>query len=231
MSDSLNPFAPPAEVSTKPGQFAIEGVNYHLLAGTERGLRLVFYGILALVISFAFIMIAMIISPLLAVFGAVLALVGYLMILIGPFFCLSVPEESGGKGLIIASVIFTVFGVALSIGSTVLEFTEGGALTRIIDAVNSLVGIAASLLFLLFLGRIARYIRREDLQYRVTTLLASIGILVVLTVLILVAAIFVGETVLMFMAMIAVGGLLVFVMYASLVHSLYSAISVQRQSS
>jgi hypothetical protein len=101
-----------------------------------------------------------------------LFLAAYVLQFTGTLFCLAAPKESGSKGLIIGSVICMI--VSLLVG--VLGYFEIRA-TAFDPYLSSGVSVLGTILFMLFLWKLARYIGRPDLARRaLIVLLAAIGI-------------------------------------------------------
>ena len=143
---------------------------------------------------------------------------GYVMTFVGKIMCLAVPGEVGASGLIFTSVGIDV--VALLV-------TVAGFLTDVPDEVTSLLnlaGLVSTILFLLFLRRLAAYIRRDDLARRARNVLIIGGLLFVMAALTATTALARLEAAaalgLVFAVMLLVG----FVMYVNLLGSLKEAL-------
>jgi len=165
--------------------------------------------------------------------GGIAMLVGYLLVLIGPLFCLAVPAESGSKGFIIGSVVCTLASLA-PLATTWL----GIRFTPFDSSASSVISTLGAILFMLFLRKLSLYIGRPDLARRAMAVLISA---IVICVLLIGSALFVlgvrassavpggaaaggaaGAGVLMLVLMIA--ALVVFILYANLVNSLRKAL-------
>jgi len=217
------------------------------LASTERGLRLIYVGILVMILAIILGMALSFVGPATGIITGLALFAGWLLWLIGPFFCLSVPGETGARGLIIASVTCqgTAAGlVLLQFAAPLLFYTSLGGIGGFFAVgagVGQLLGLAGSVLFVLFMMKVGRQLGREDLHRRGRNLL------------ILAVFIFIGLIALSVAMFSAISGpsssgpsrlataasgiaiawgiavLIAFIMYANLVHQLYKAISELRQ--
>jgi hypothetical protein len=224
MSEPFNPFAAPetggyAESSLPVGDF-------ERLAGVERGLRMVYLGICGIIISVIIAGLSAILFPPLAIVAGLGVLICWLMLIIGPFLCLTAPEESGAKGLIIASILFQLMGFGLSVISML-----GIDSPVVTQAVVQLSGAAGSVLFVFFLMKIAKYIGRDDLRKKGANILIGSVVLIAVTVLAFVTVIVGGSGEMLgviAILIIGVGALILFLMYANLINYLSKAIASLR---
>src|SRR5690606_5821280 len=90
----------------------------------------------------------------------------YLMVVIGPFFCLAVPVETGARKLVVGSIVMHVSAIAASVAS--FARIEMQIVAPLIGNVCSVLSAA---LFVLFMRTLALYIGRTDLGTRATRLL------------------------------------------------------------
>lgn len=222
MSEPFNPFAAPQSMDdVQPEAVG----NYESLAGVERGLRLIYFGLCGVFLSAIAAGVFAIADRSLMIIGAAGVLISWLMLIIGPFFCLSVPDESGAKVLIGTSILFQLSGfmilVASGIGLGDLPFG------RLISQFCGTIGV---LLFVCFQMKIARFIRREDLRKKAIDVLIGSILLIVVAGLTTVSLIHSGTQGPGFIGIIftGLGALIVFVMYANLINYLAKAIGSLR---
>ena len=103
--------------------------------------------------------------------AALAGLVGLIMVVVGTLMCLATPEETGAKGMIVASIVLYVLGfVAGAIG----QFTGSDATV----AIGTLASLAANILFLLFLKQLSEFIGAIQLAERAKLLLILLGVTV-----------------------------------------------------
>ncbi len=228
MPEPFNPFAAPETRNDVQTQ-AFE--SYQELAGVERGLRLIYFGICGVFLSaMATGVLAIAIGPR-ARIGFVGVVISWLMVIIGPFFCLSVPAESRAKGLIGASILFQLTGFFLMIG-----LGTGADLSPTLHLLSQFSGVSGGVLFILFLMKVARFIDREDLRRRGIKVLIGSAVLFVIAM----AAVYLVSTGdrgdmqlagLIASVIAAVGALVLFLMYANLINYVAKAIGSLRSGS
>ena len=183
-----NPSAPPTVEPLVPDDERMQTWTGDLTK-TGTGLTLVLFGILSVLVSGAVVIPGVVLagvgflinwgnttgsmSPLawvgggVAILGLVGVLIGYLMMFVGPFRCLSAPAAARGRGLIIGSVVCQTLPVITVFGSFLLQIswldlpapTRGGPFEIAIAG----LGLASQILFVLFMRRIAAFIGRMDL--------------------------------------------------------------------
>ena len=227
MSEPFNPFAAP---ETRNDVQAQAVGSYKELAGVERGLRLIYFGICGVFLSaMATAVIAIAIGPM-ARIGLAGVFISWLMVIIGPFFCLSVPSKSGAW-VLIGSILFQLTGLFLLIG-----LRTGADLPPALQLLIQFSGVAGWVLFILFLMMVARIIGREDLRRRGINLLIGSVMLVVLSI----AAVYLSSTInrgnmesvgLIAGFLTVAGALVLFLMYANLINYLAKAIGSLRAGS
>ncbi len=102
---------------------------------------------------------------------AVLYVGGFLLDLVGRFFCLAVPSTlSSARALIITSLVFQIVSLLLNI----INVASGpGGMLRLSEAASLMVmlgagvsGVVAMVLFILFIRNVCQHIRRYDLAER-----------------------------------------------------------------
>jgi hypothetical protein len=142
------------------------------LANVQKGISFVYYGlyliVAAILVAFltpffvlalgplALILLAAV--PFMIVGGTVLGLVGRIM-------CLSVPDDFRAAGVIYVAVISDVSVVVISAATWVVDVPEG------ISALTPLLGLAATIFFLVFLKKLAAYINDSKSQQRAGSVL------------------------------------------------------------
>ncbi len=230
----MNPYASPQVAYEAPG---VEWARRDSagLRQTGRGLSVYYYGIvfvlLGAILYFGAQFFARGMGDAAIILGvAILCLivVGGLMLLVGPFFCLAVPAESGAKGMVTASVICTLLSIALALGG------EFEVLDLRLAKMGNLIGLIGSICFMIFMKNLARFIGREDLARRAVRVLVAGSVVFVLwigtavTVALQAAsnqfarggAVSAG----LIMLVVGLAGIIVFVMYANLVDALRKGI-------
>ena len=222
MSESPNPYASPVADTDDWVQSDSSSLRY-----TKLGLSLVYYGIVVLLLSLIFSFL----GPLalraggaaglsligVAVFGV---MIGAFLIFVGPLFCLTVPAETGARDLILGSVVFQ-FGNVIQ---AVLQRFAPHAISVIAGLVLNVSGLIGAILFVLFMRKLAQFIRRGDLADRASRVLIGVVVVAILAF-VLLGGMFAGFTVTVLLGFVLlIGGLIVFVMYANLVNVLRKAL-------
>jgi hypothetical protein len=220
MSNSINPFAPPAETGES---FLARSGNFEELAGTETGLRITYYGILMILFSVIAGAVMAAIFPPAAMLAAVLIILGSIMLMVGPFFCLTAPPETGARGAIIASIVCQFLAILTTI-APYLGLQLGG----LANSIGSLMGTIGTVFFIIFLMKISLYIGRPDLHAKGRSIFILAAILIGATIALTAAAVIVGPVVGIAMLGVAIGMLVAFVMYANLINFLFKAIALLR---
>lgn len=228
MSEPFNPFAAPETRDFVQDQAV---GSYQELAGVERGLRLIYLGICGVFLSAMAAAVLGVVAGPLSLIGLAGVFVSWLMLIIGPFFCLTAPAESGAKGLIGASILFQLTGFLLSIA-----LRTGAELPLPLQLLSQFAGVTGGVLFIFFLMKIAKYIGRNDLRRRgINVLIGSVVIFLITMV-----AVYLMLTSgrgrmepggLIAIIVAAIGALVLFVMYANLVNYLAKAIGSLRSGS
>ena len=188
-STAENPFAPPTVEPLVPDDERMQTWTGDLTK-TGTGLTLVLFGILSVLVSGAVVIPGVVLAgvgflinwgnttgsmPLLgwvgggvAILGLVGVLIGYLMMFVGPFRCLSAPAAARGRGLIIGSVVCQTLAGITYFGSFLPMISRLEVPTSIIIAI---AGLASHILFVLFMRGIAAFIGRMDLVARARDIL------------------------------------------------------------
>jgi hypothetical protein len=133
---------------------------------------LVYYGIGIMVLSVLGALYLLLSQKLMTVATSILPLagiLGYLMIFIGPLLCLSVPETSGTRGLLVAAAV----GATGNLIFSGLQYLDPGYLTDSLVQFLKLAGVVGLILFVLFMKQLTRFVCRPDLTLKVNVLLAT----------------------------------------------------------
>ena len=100
----------------------------------------------------------------------VLMLLAILLDTIGRFLCLAMPaDQSGGKPIIYVSVGFSLLALAISalqLGNLFFSLVQ---LPQVVAQLQTPLALVGSVLFVLFLRNLAKYIQRPDLAVRAIT--------------------------------------------------------------
>jgi hypothetical protein len=196
MHDSQNPYAAPqADLTPPPGVQWSQDLSPSLTQ-TRRALDWVYFGIVAIMLTalplFGLVNLVNGKFKTNQAFGALIMMVamigillGFLLMIVGPLLCSSVPVESRAKGLALGCCLLEIPSTA---NATVYLFAP----KLFPSAVTSgmlIFNIAGFIAFLLFLGRFACYIDREDLRRRAHNLLIGVAVLAIVVVVTLAATI------------------------------------------
>lgn len=184
---------------------------YKQLMKVSRGFRLVYVGMMLIVIGILGGMLGMCLGAgiaggggLKAGAGIMIAVAGVMMLLllggsllgfVGRIFCLAVPERAGAaKPMIIVSVILEIASFGLSLVGGIMSFTgkASPSVSMGLNGAQILCSLTSAVLFLLFTKTVAQFVRRGDL---------ADAAMMVLKLWVLVIAIYAGSFV-----MVLVGG-------------------------
>jgi hypothetical protein len=109
--------------------------------------------------------------------------------IVGQVLCTNVPERSGARGFAIGAVVCVVANILISM-------VGGAAQNQGISGLGNIVSMAGSILFILFIRRIALYLNDQRLATSAGYFLAfAIAMMVGIVVLIVVAAVAANEIV------------------------------------
>jgi hypothetical protein len=221
MDHQENPYASPHSESQWPPQAEGSPLSSPGLERTATGLGLVYYGILIMLLMIVVGIIAMVLTgdarqalfPVLLI--GVGAIVGGLLMFIGQVLCLAVPAESGGRGLIIGTVILQALNFVTSVTMNLVgNGTKSG----------NLFGLIGAVLFILFLRKVSQYIGRRDLATRAGNVLGIMGAIVGLAMVAGVLAAIKAQAALFVMGAVGLIALVGFVMYVNLLNALRKAL-------
>ena len=146
---------------------------------TRTGITLVYIGLVLSVLSiFAFPLAAVLrAAPLLLLFPALLV-ASSLLSMIGRILCLSVPKEVGAMGLIYAAVGCDVSSLFAAVSPMIPGLPN-------LSLFSGLLSVAAIVLFLIFLKKLAVFINDSESAARASSLLnVGIGLVVVMVAMI-----------------------------------------------
>lgn len=204
-SELSNPYASPLAIDAKAAPRVALSAEWN---GTRRGIKLVYVGILMILVCcllMIFFYIGMVLTnggpagrgldPKILMVASVLLAAGVVIaaitIFVGECFCTTVPRESGAKGLANAAVMLKVFNFTISL--TVIAFVslnppvEVAIIARLVNLANAFLGLAAFFCFLNFLKRVARHIGEHHLASNAQTIIGIfIGIFVGYAVMLLI---------------------------------------------
>ena len=142
------------------------------------GPRLVYVGLCLLVFSVIWPFLGVLFVAQMGPNGAffllasfpVLMLLAILLDTIGRFLCLAMPaDQSGGKPIIYVSVGFSLLALAISalqLGNLFFSLVQ---LPQVVAQLQTPLALVGSVLFVLFLRNLAKYIQRPDLAVRAIT--------------------------------------------------------------
>ena len=156
---------------------------YRQLMKVSKGFRLVYVGILLIILGMIGGLLGMCIAGGVAGAGAggggaglavvvaggmmLCMLLGSILGLVGRFLCLAVPEEAGpARPLIIISVIFELTGLALMFfinAGVVVGRRMAGTVGLELQVAGMICSLTSAVLFLLFTRAAAQFVRRNDL--------------------------------------------------------------------
>ncbi|TWU10494.1 hypothetical protein [Allorhodopirellula heiligendammensis] len=216
MSDPINPYAPSLETTSPP--IPTQG-NYEALAATARGLRIIHFGIVLMLLCLIGMTLSFAIFPQAIAPLGLLMLVGFLMWLIGPMFCLTAPPETQTKGFVIVSIICQLSALMIAIAKSV-----GVVNIRYSSLATNLLAVISVALFILAMMRIASSIQREDLRAAGRRILRGGVVLICMGLVSVFGIVLMGMLTSIILVVVLFGMLIIFVMYANLVNSLATAI-------
>jgi hypothetical protein len=227
MQDEFNPYASPATSTMHPRAAEwLRSTDDPSLQKVAQGLGLIYNGtVTMIVVIIAGIFLALLMgfaaggggAMMIIVIAALALLAALIMIIVGTLMCLATPEETGAKGLIVASVALYAVGILLSIV---------GALTRSELAQNAggLASLGGNITFLLFLKQLSQFIGAIQLVERAKLLLILLGVTIGLQLISFVVALAgVGAIALLALAVIVIGLVSLF-LYLGLLNNLRQAI-------
>jgi hypothetical protein len=195
MQDQFNPYAAPATVAMHPKAAEWLRTQDPSLLKVGRGLGNIYLGIvIAILAVIGGVLLAAVTGAagaaaggrqgaaggffIVVLIAGVAVLVGYIMIIVGTLQCLATPEETGARGLIIASVIMAIMAFVLGVASAIMGGDAADGATsqgEIMNSVSNLLSLGSQITFLLFLKKLAEFIGASSLSARAKTLLILMG--------------------------------------------------------
>ena len=234
--DQVNPFASPPAFDLEPTPLETwADSDASGLRSVRQGLALTYIAICGLTASFLVISVARrLLAPEQAgfVIAAVSAVVVvcFLMSIVGPWLCLSVPADTGARSHVVMSVNFQTAGSLLLVG---IAF---GLIPVPLLAFWGvpIAGLTSIAFFVLFIRQLARHIRHDDLVRSAGRVLTAGTWFILMCIGLLTLAVFGAlddnADMDMLLAVISFAlfafGLILLVMYANLIGKLTKAITV-----
>jgi len=187
------------------------------LANVHKGISCVYYGLylivvgilvtlvgaVAVVVSPVAVLVAIVAAPIMIIAGTILCLVGRIM-------CLSVPDDFSAAGVIYAAVICDVTVVLSSAASWIVDLPE------LVSSLSPLLWLASTILFLVFLKKIAAYVDDNNSKRRAGNVLN----LLIGTFVTVILGVFLPPLLIVAMLMVIVG----FIMYVLLLMGLMKSL-------
>jgi hypothetical protein len=147
----------------------------------RKGINCVYYGLYLIVVGFLVIIFGaamLAVSPTAALAivaaGPFMIIAGTVLGLVGRIMCLSVPDDCAASNVIYAAVVCDVAALLITTAGWVVD------LPPIVNSLGGLLPAVASILFLVFLKKIAAHIRDGVSEQRASTIL-KLGIASVVT--------------------------------------------------
>ena len=192
MSDLPNPYQAPTASADVSSDTLVAAQD---MQGTKTGLKLIYWGIIILLVVVVGSIVAGVSLaasfgsgrndvPLRAmgigvIAGGVGMVVGGLMMFIGQCFCLTVPKESGGWGLVLVSVLSQIANLVMSWTGNFLTMSDN-SLGFVLSLFGTIIGIVGMFCFLHFLCKVAEYVGSDATIRRAKNLLSVAGFLLVM---------------------------------------------------
>ncbi|MEO2017346.1 MAG: hypothetical protein ABGZ53_23570 [Fuerstiella sp.] len=188
------------------------------LANVHKGVSCVYYGLFLIVgtILVAFVgggvlmvspavgaVLVLGVVPIMFIAGTILGLVGRIM-------CLSVPDDFSAVGVIYAAVICDVTVVLISAAGWIVDLPE------LVSSLSSLLTLASTILFLVFLMKISAYIDDNASLQRAGNVL----LLLIATFVVVIVGVFLPPLLIVVLLMVIVG----FIMYVLLLMGLMKSL-------
>jgi hypothetical protein len=227
MQEEFNPYAAPTATAMHPRAAEwLRSTDDPSLQKVAQGLRLIYNGTVTLI---AGVIIGAILAAvagiaaggggamMILVIAALVLLAAFIMIIVGTLMCLATPEETGAKGLIIASVALYAVGICLSILGSLTE-------SPVAQSAGTLASLGGNITFLLFLKQLSQFIGAIQLVEKAKLLLILLGITIGLQLIMVVVALAGSAAIGLLALAILVIGLVSLFMYLGLLNSLSKAI-------
>jgi len=146
------------------------------LDNVQRGITFLYIAVLfnvAAVVSFVLVML-MKAAPLLIVFGLLL-IASSLLSMIGRILCLTVPKQVGATALIYFAVGFDIIALLATVSRMIPGMPN-------LSSISGLLSVLGTVLFVLFLRKLATYIKSDNLVQRASAVLILCAGLIVFSV-------------------------------------------------
>ncbi len=198
-------------------QWAMGNGQTGKLANVHKGVSCVYYGLFLIVGSILVMFVGggvMLASPVagLVVLAAapIMIIAGTILGLVGRIMCLSVPDDFSAVGVIYAAVICDVTVVLISAASWIVDLPE------LVSSLSGLLSLASTILFLVFLKKIAAYIDDNTSERRSGNVLN----LLIATFVVVIVGVFLPPLLIVALLMVIVG----FIMYVLLLMGLMKSL-------
>ncbi len=187
------------------------------LANVHKGVSCVYYGLFLIVGSILVMFVGggvMVASPAAGVVvlaaAPIMIIAGTILGLVGRIMCLSVPDDFSAAGVIYAAVICDVTVVLISAAGWIVDLPE------LVSSLSSLLTLASTILFLVFLKKIAAYIDDNTSERRAGNVLN----LLIATFVVVIVGVFLPPLLIVAVLMVIVG----FIMYVLLLMGLMKSL-------
>jgi ribosomal protein S27AE len=146
------------------------------LNSVQLGITFIYIGVLLIVAAIIVVVLALLLkAPLLIICGLLLIASSSLLSTIGRILCLTVPKQVGAQALIYFSVAFDVIALFLTVSPMIPGMQN-------LSGISGLPSVLGTVLFVIFLRKIATYINSDDLAQRASEVLMLWALWVVLFV-------------------------------------------------
>jgi hypothetical protein len=238
MNEPVNPYASPLSVEMPLPNGEPSPFDFAALRSTGIGLSLIYFGILLILLTvIGSVATVMVWSSqqeffpdnvgLLGFIAVMGYLVGFLLMIVGKIFCISIPSESGARGYLLLSLVLEFVNLMnlflpFLLGIVAPEWIDGFAAAIAFKIINIACFLLCVAAFLLFLNKLSKHINHIDCMKRAKNTLILLIILscfgIALALGLLVNGTTFGTGILLLVLML--GGLIFFLRYANLINSL-----------
>jgi hypothetical protein len=227
MQEEFNPYAAPTASTMHPRAAQwLRSTDDPSLQKVAQGLGLLYNGTLTVIAGIILGIILLVVAGVAAgpggammmmVILAFVLLAAFIMIIVGTLMCLATPEETGAKGLIVASVALYAVGICLSL-------LGGFTNSQLAQSAGVLASLGGNISFLLFLKQLSQFIGATELVERAKLLLILLAVNIGLQLISVVGALAGAAAIRILALAIIVIGLISLVLYLRLLNSLRQAI-------
>ncbi len=206
---TANPYVAPQQLGGRAEIFSNVTGNF---TQARTGIGIVYYGLNVVALGI-FCIVGIIVANLFAFqgqkggenlifIGGAITLIGIVLMFVGPFFCMTTPRESGTRPFAILSVLLSCASILL-LAFAIISAAIGGLnfmsdnliLLGYSPMLSSLLGMAGTLCFVAFLGKLAAYLGRRGLVWLAVVTGVAYLYLAVMPLVILVIGIGVGANI------------------------------------